>query len=202
MTEKQIPKLAGMLVEHQSNFQALSSKDGQWVIQNTQKAIALFVSAVANRTKEVVQNLLQFITTIRCSAVKKFVASEHFVEGQTTDGVKIAHLADNFKKLFLSKTEENVPAVDVRIHKLLRQSKDLGIRAEIGEANEEIHLASFWQVMKSHDKISTWLVAYITDNDGNLWAVRAGLRSDGWHVTAFSVAYPSPWLPGSLFCSR
>ncbi len=49
MTEQQIPKLAGALVEHQNAFSILSVEDGQWVIQNTVAAIGLFAEAVRNR---------------------------------------------------------------------------------------------------------------------------------------------------------
>jgi len=54
MTKQQIPKLVAGLVEHQSNFALLSVEDGQWVIQNTVEAIGLFLAAVGNRGKQVV----------------------------------------------------------------------------------------------------------------------------------------------------
>lgn len=156
----------------------------------------------AEIVERTVQKLLTYVTTIKCSATKKFVAMEHFVEGQTMDGVKIAYLGQNFKEQFLSKTEKDIPAVDIKISRLSQKSKDLGIRAEIGEANEEILLANFWQVMKAHNKVGTWLVGYIIGGDGNLWAVFARLDSDGWFVGADSVEGPSPWGAGGLFCSR
>lgn len=45
-TEKQIPKLAAALVEHQDFFRDLSIEEAQWVIQNTPDAIALFSRAI------------------------------------------------------------------------------------------------------------------------------------------------------------
>ena len=51
MTEQQIPKLVGALVEHQACFTGLSVEDGQWAIQNTTDAIALCVKAISDRTK-------------------------------------------------------------------------------------------------------------------------------------------------------
>jgi len=49
MTEKQIPKLVAMLVEHQTCFADLPTEDAQWAIQNTPDAIALMVKAVSSR---------------------------------------------------------------------------------------------------------------------------------------------------------
>ena len=49
MTEKQIPKLVAMLVEHQGCFAGLPTEDAQWVIQNTPDAITLMMNAVLAR---------------------------------------------------------------------------------------------------------------------------------------------------------
>lgn len=49
MTEQQIPKLVGQIVEHQHCFSVLSIEDAQWAIQNTESAISLFVQAIKNR---------------------------------------------------------------------------------------------------------------------------------------------------------
>jgi len=49
MATEQLPKLAGVLVEHQSGFSALSTEDTQWVIAETEKAIAMFCEAVRKR---------------------------------------------------------------------------------------------------------------------------------------------------------
>ena len=51
MTEKQIPKLVGALVEHQSHFIGLSVEDGQWAIRNTPDAIVLCVKAIRDRER-------------------------------------------------------------------------------------------------------------------------------------------------------
>ncbi len=56
MTEQQMAKLAGALVEHQKHFASLSGKDAQWAIQNTQAAIALCVEAISGRKKEISTN--------------------------------------------------------------------------------------------------------------------------------------------------
>lgn len=207
MTEQQIPKLAGKLVEHQNFFEALSTEDAQWAIQNTQEAIALSVNAITNRVKEAANKLLKFITTFTAPATKKFVAADHFVEGKEIDGVKVAWMSDNFKNLFLPKVETDIESVTIRVHELSRNSKDLGIRTEVGEDNEEIKLAHLLAGMKAHEaddenKVGKWLIGYIIGVDGNLWAVRADRHGDGWGLSAFSVEYPNPWSAGVQVLSR
>ena len=48
-TKDQISTLAGAIVSRQASFGQLSKDDRQWVIQNPEKAIGLFVKAVNNR---------------------------------------------------------------------------------------------------------------------------------------------------------
>lgn len=196
-TEQQIPKLAGLLVEHQSGFNALSTEDSQWVIAETKSAIAIFCQAVKNRAKEALEKLLEFITTVTVPATKRFIAKDHFKIG-TTDGVKIAYLGDNFKKVFLSgdgKIEENVTGGDIRVYKLLSSSRDLGIRSEIGEENEETflaHLKSLLKLQGSGEEGALLIngyanIFYIRDTEGVLGAVGADWYGVGWYVYARSV---------------
>ena len=65
MTEQQMPKLLGVLAEHQEGFEDLSVFDAQWAIQNTREAISLFVAAVANRGGKV---LTPAVTTMAMAA--------------------------------------------------------------------------------------------------------------------------------------
>ena len=51
MSEQQISKLAGSLVEHQRYFSEMPTEDRQWTIQHTKDAIALFVEVVKNRER-------------------------------------------------------------------------------------------------------------------------------------------------------
>jgi hypothetical protein len=64
MTEQQIPKLAGLLVEHQKSFETLPAKDGQWAIHNIAEAINLFVEAVKNRAKKAPPMIVPIATEI------------------------------------------------------------------------------------------------------------------------------------------
>ena len=56
MSEQQIAKLAGAIVEHQSNFASMAVEDRQWAIQNTASAIGLFADAVKGRNTKTAQD--------------------------------------------------------------------------------------------------------------------------------------------------
>ena len=171
-------------------------------VQDLTDAIAEMLDRLAKGAKTTVPRLLKHITSIQTSAIKRFVATDHFKEGETVDGVKIISLSKNFRNLFLPKVEEDIKGTEIKVHQLLRDSKDLGIRAEIGEANEEIKLAYFWQVLKAHNNKKNWIIAYIIGTDDNLWAVHAFWCDDGWRLHAYSVVSPVPWLAGDQVCSR
>lgn len=64
MTEKQIPKIVAMLVEHQGCFKDLPTEDAQWVIQNTPDAIALMVEAISARNKNENKDVISFLKLI------------------------------------------------------------------------------------------------------------------------------------------
>lgn len=199
-TEQQIPKLAGLIVEHQSGFAALSTEDAQWVIAETKKAIALFCEAVKSRTKVSANKLLEFVTTVTVPSVKRFVADDHFKDGEMVDDVKV-FLGDNFRKHFSGKVEENVAGGEIRVHKLLRDSNDLGIRYEIGEENEETCLTHLWHFLRLRGK-GGWFIFYICDSEGILWAVCADWYGSGWSVGADSVGDRDGWDAGHCVCSR
>jgi len=166
---------------------------------------ACWTKGVANKVKSSSPKLLKFITSVSTLAIQQFKAADNFIEGKEVDGVKTDYMSPEFKRLMLPLVEADVPAVNIRIHELRRDSKDGGIRTELGEANEAIKLAHFFQVLKAkptEDKIGTWLVAYIYGADNSLWAVLGHLYDDGWRLLAYSVGYPDEWRAGRQFCSR
>lgn len=167
-------------------------------------AIGEMLEKLVDGAQTLAEKLLEFITTVPAVAIERFVAADHFIKGQTIDGVKIAYMSPDFERLMLP-LAENVEALNIRIHRLQRDSRDLGIRVEIGEANEAVKLGHFFQVLKAKAtdaKIGTWVVAYIYGIDGNLWAVFGFLYGGGWDLYVCSVGGPSGWVAGSRFCSR
>ena len=173
-------------------------------IQDITNAIAEMLDRLANGTKTATPKLLKLITSIQTSTIERFIATDCFKAGETVDGVKIGSFDENFRKLFLPKVEEDIKGVEIKVHQLLRNSKDLGIRAEISETHEEIKLAHFWLVLKAHNdkKVGDWIIAYIIGTDGNLWAVRAGWCDGGWFLRAYSVEDQDPWSAVYQVCSR
>lgn len=213
MTEQQIPKLVASLVEHQNAFSQLSVEDGQWAIQNTVEAISLFVTALANRAKQVVEKLLEMLGTIKVPAtIFKFIAREKFVV-DTSDSaeVKISYLGENFKRWFLGKIEEPMAEQTLRYAKLRMNSKDPGIITELGgNAKAETTLAEMFAVLKrqGHGTSGALLtngwanIFYILDQSGVRRTVCAGWGGDGWGVYAGEVSYPCAWGGGDRVFSR
>ncbi|MSR71254.1 MAG: hypothetical protein EXS50_01080 [Candidatus Taylorbacteria bacterium] len=62
--ERKIPTLAGKIVSYQHCLETLSDDNAQWVIENTEEAIVLFVDAVKNRGKQVVEKTVETIKRI------------------------------------------------------------------------------------------------------------------------------------------
>ncbi len=203
--QNQINVLAGALTTHQRHFVQMSTENRQWVIQNTEAAIDLFAEAVKNRASDIktaAVKLLEFVRTVSLAAVDKFVAAEKFRLGKTIDGIKVGWLGDNFKAGFLSKIEEQTPALEIREHELLKNSRDPAIITELGgEEKVEITLGQFWEFLKTADR-RFWYVAYIRDTKDVLWAVDADWHSDGLCVEADSVDRPYEWDADNRFLSR
>jgi len=157
------------------------------------------------------QKLLRFLSSFTVVAVKKFVAKNEFREGNTTDGVSIAWLGGNFKNNFLGKTEEDVEATELKIHKLIMEARDLpkddepGIIPELA-GKHEIKLAHFFQLLTHKQKTEDFagIVAYICDENGTLVAVGARWSSGrvGWGVSADPIVDLDKWPSTLVFVSR
>jgi hypothetical protein len=213
-TEQQISKLAGVLVEHQSGFTALSSQDAQWVITNPKEAISLFVAAVKNRATEAAEKakekLLEFVASFKVAGAEKFLAEQHFKKDTSeTAIVKISWLGDDFKTNFLGLVEENVPEIELKTQKLIRDSRDPGIIVELGE-NYMVSLAHVWNAMLLQAKggegnllTNGWAnMFYVADVHGVVWAVNVGWDDGGWYVDADSVEDYDGWSAGPQVLSR
>ncbi|MDD3531354.1 MAG: hypothetical protein PHV99_02070 [Candidatus Pacebacteria bacterium] len=210
MSEQQINTMASKLVEFQGHFSGMSTKDRQWVIQNTTEAIGLFAEAVKNRVVETAKKILSLVTTVKVSAVDRFIVAEKFRIGET-DGVKIGWVGQNFKDIFLGKTEEDVPEATLRIHQLEQASLDAPITGELGDTAKTF-LANLWELLRrqGHGQEGKLLVNgyanifYIRDANNGLWAVNASWHADNgyWDVEADSVTDPNGWRAGSQVVSR
>jgi hypothetical protein len=154
--------------------------------------------------------LLEPITIVQCSAIESFKVAEKFASG-THDGVAIGYLGDNFKEHFLGKSETNVPAQQLRVHRLCKNLKDSAIIAELGgEQSVETSLATMWELMKKQgqgqmgDLLVTSNYAnifYIRDNNGVLWAVycRWDTVCCAWDVGARPITRPGWYTNYQIF---
>lgn len=161
--------------------------------------------------KTATAKLLAFVTSVTVPSVKHFAAAEHFRHGETVEGVK-CYLWGNFKTQFGEKIEKNVTECKLRVHKLLRNSRDLNIRTEITEEKEETFLAHIWEMLKlqpTGEKGALLTngyanIFYVRDTEGVLWAVDAhwSAFSSEWILHARSVERPHVWSSDSQVFSR
>ncbi|MDO8495768.1 MAG: hypothetical protein Q7S32_04655 [bacterium] len=152
--------------------------------------------------------LLTHLSDTSLGSVKKFVAAENFTKRNTK--VKFWDFGSNFEAHFLGKTERNVSAAVIAVHRLERASLDPEIMTELGEKRIST-LAHFYQLIEAQGQgqAGTLLVngyaniAYIEDDNGVLWAVNADWSSGrGWGVGAGSIGSPSGWGAGFRVVSR
>lgn len=159
----------------------------------------------------VAQRLLESVTVVKLPQLPEFPAADRFKE-DTKGAVRIWSLGDNFKAKFLKKTEGPCEAMDVKVHKLLKRSRDPAIMTELGSAYE-LTLSQFFHLIAQQGKgekagpllVNGWAnVAYIPDDDGSVWAVHAYWDADngGWSVGARSVGDPLDWYDGRQVLSR
>ena len=155
--------------------------------------------------KGVFPKLLAFIITVSVSAHKRFVMKDHL------KSANIGWTGDNFKRVMLDKIEENVPAGEINIHRLEKNSLNPEIMAEMGPEKRMTCLAHFLEMIGKQSKgqegplltDGSVNVAYIVGTDGNLWAVGARWRGfdRDWRVGAVPVEYPDGWVAGSRVLS-
>lgn len=160
------------------------------------------------------KKLLELVTTMPAFACNRFVASEHFkVDTGKSAKVKIAWLGNNFKELFLSKTEEDVLAGELKIYKLLQSSLDAPIMTELGDPRAySTALADIWWMLKTQPNgedgallVNGYAnIFYINDAKGNLWSVLANWSpgKGGWYFEAGSIGQPGGWVGVCQVVSR
>lgn len=173
-----------------------------------QNAIEGLFNGAATQAKK----LLQFVTTTSVAAIESFKAADNFKVDTKKAAVRIYYLGDNFKKRFGRKEEGASEAAEIKVHKLTESSLDAPIITELADKCE-ITLGQFFALLSKQGKgeVGPLLtngyyanIAYIRDDEGILWAVRAHWNADngGWRVGAYSVEYPDRWNDGVRVLSR
>lgn len=197
MTEQQIPKLAGALVEHQVAFASLGTEDAQWVIQNTVKAINLCVTAIMGRDNDAPQIERTYSILRRVQPESTSVATSIFNASNTffskKSSVKMVDCKGNFEIFFAGKVEEGEPHGVLTPLALTRAAYDQEIIFDLGgEENAEVTLAEIWRMMnrQPNGEEGDLLVNghsnifYVRDTSGVLRAVRIFWSNSGWFVFA------------------
>ena len=157
------------------------------------------------------KKLLRLMSTENVAAIESFKAGDHFKVDTKKAAVRIAWIGDNFKANFLGLSEGACESADLKTHKLLQSSLDAPIITELADKCE-ITLGQFFALLSKQGKgesgpllTNGWAnIAYIRDDEGNLWAVYAHWSAgrSGWNVEASSVEYPSGWDDGYQVMSR
>lgn len=151
---------------------------------------------------EIVADLLERSTaSIPVSAADRFIAREKFAVGEEKE-LAVSYVGDDFIGHFLDLVEENVPAATLHQYRLLESSIDAPIFAALGgQESAMISLSHVFEFLKSADR-SRWYFFYVSDVAGDLWALDAYWRDNGWDIETYSVTYPRGWRGGGRVVSR
>jgi len=150
------------------------------------------------------------VHSVAVPAVDRFVAKDYFeVDTSAKAGVKISYLSDNFKAHFLAKSEQNVPATELKIYRLREASRDVPILVELGD-NHETTLAYIWELLKKQPNGEDGVllqnsyanIFYVSGTDDILWAVSVYWIVDGWRVESESIGSPGRWRVGIRVFAR
>ncbi|MEK7555082.1 MAG: hypothetical protein AAB518_03825 [Patescibacteria group bacterium] len=167
--------------------------------------LAEVVRAHLARSATARTGILEYIVTIRVSAVSDFVAADHFkVDISANARVKIAWISKNFTDHFLGKIERDVSATSMRVYRLLESPPDDLIIVVLGRCRDTMlaHLCKLLEKQPNGENGRLLTnrktnIFYIRDIAGALWAVDACWNGGGWFVGASSVEGPSGWFVGS-----
>lgn len=143
--------------------------------------------------------ILRFERKAKISACR-FVTSENFT--RSNPKVKFSYIDSRLEKLF-GKVREDVPAGEIAVHTLLEDRHDPEIMVALGpQSVRYTKLGQFYQLLEVQGQgqegpllVNGYAnIAYIIDENGAPWAVRAVWRAGyGWHVDVSSVACQRRW---------
>ncbi|MDP3954617.1 MAG: hypothetical protein Q8Q06_04355 [bacterium] len=145
--------------------------------------------------------LLVQVDEVEVLGTTRFVAADMFGPNNYA-GIKF-FLGDSFKENFLGKIEKRVPATDLAVHILVRQSLDRPIIDELGGGREETFLYQLYELISRQPKgedgpllvDGKTNIFYIRDAAEVLWAVNVDWDShrSEWNVNAYSTAHLVEW---------
>jgi hypothetical protein len=186
-----------------------SSISAQALIEDCSPLVPFFQKALDDylATSRILRLIAQ--TTIN-PVVKPFVVRDHFKRDvSTTAKVRISYLGTNFLSSFNDQVVQPRDGYELAIHKLIKDSRDDGIRAELRE-HHLTDTAAIYEMMarqpngEKGDLLTSGYanVFYAVDVNGNVRAVHVGWSSDGWDVNTDPVGNPYSWSGGDWVLSR
>ena len=175
-------------------------------IKRFQSGELLLVERTDPRAIAVVLNFEQKVSV----EARRFVASESFTKSNTK--VKFGYIDERLLKLF-GKIKEDVPTGELAVHTLLLGRHDPEIMVALGpQSRRFIKLGQFYQLIEAQGQGQEGPllvngranIAYIIDENGALWAVRASWFPDygDWGVSVDSVADLDEWVAGLRVLSQ
>ena len=212
MSEQQISKLAGVLVEHQRHFGEMSTKDRQWVIQNTEVAIGLFAKAVKNRDlvkeQKINNKFLSPHGLFTVSPPTEPFNPHKFFKTSTDLWVSGDFVA---RILSVANCVESADGTSLSSFGLVNPANDSEIRSELSKN----HLIELWQIaeiisLQPNGKEGNLLnngyanIFYVRGKNGDVFAVSVGWSSDvrQWRVDAWRLGGLGRWDDGFRVFSR
>lgn len=143
--------------------------------------------------------ILKRLRTVSLPAIARFDGST--LQTGTVDGVKI-WVTKEFAKVFGGKVENNLPAIELVVHKLTQNSRDSAIITAIGGDDlVEISLGHLWELIKRQpqgkdgDLLTTsWNVFYVRDMGYNLCAVGVLWCGTVWGLYVYSIERRRGWV--------
>lgn len=163
--------------------------------------------------QQTTNSLMKLVGTATVPAIPTFRAIEHFRTDRPSP-VVIGCLGTNFCRVFLSGdgiVEDAVSGTTLRIHRLVKNSTDTEIIAELGQLATTT-LGQMYEMMKAQSNgergnllVNGWMnIFYVPDDEGSICSVRCNWDFDSrrWYVLAFSVATKNMWTADDQVVSR
>ena len=156
-------------------------------------------------------SLLAYVTTVRVTAIKRFVASDAWGHvGVNRDGIRVAFLGKNFQEQFGNIVEENIPETELEVSRLQRYADAIEIAGAIPREKRAIKAGQIYQVVRIQETcghsgllINGWANLFLAYGaDSNLWLVCVFRHSGGWFFDASPLGSPDRWRVGRQFFSR
>lgn len=130
---------------------------------------------------------------IECSSVPLFIACEKFVENRDGE-VPIAYICGDTQD-FLDIREENVPAVVLKRHKVLKRATDRHVIAAFGDSDlarierARSYAAHMYAFLRDKASIFECYTCFVLGASGNPLSPHFWY-DDGWHIEVLPVPYP------------